>query len=107
MNSRFFKIIYREEIDDYSVKSFLVRFHFKRQFLNLEYRGKKNIIFVFPVLGFFMVKLSFEFCRAKCELPCKYLAPLSYELIYAVCLSFGHTTSNFMLLTSAPIGARK
>ena len=56
-----FKNIYREEIDDYSVKSFLVRFHFKRQFLNLEYRGKKNIIFVFPVLGFFMVKLSFEF----------------------------------------------
>ena len=38
----------------------LSNFIFTDSFLNLEYQGKKCIIFVFLDLGFFMVKLSFE-----------------------------------------------
>ena len=57
----------------------LVCFHIWRQFWNLEYQGKKVIIFVFPVLSFCIVKLSFEFnspnkqrnCRTKWKLSCK------------------------------------
>ena len=50
--------IYREEIDDLSVKSFTGRYGLiskLREFWNLEFQDKKVIIIVFPV------KLSFGF----------------------------------------------
>ena len=38
-----------------SAKTGKTKIHILRQFWNLEYPGKKVIIFVFPVLGFFIV----------------------------------------------------
>ena len=60
----------------FTYRSF-VKFCIQRQFWNLEYRGKKVIVFVFPVLGFFVAKFSFEIVncqvkqrngRAKCKM---------------------------------------
>ena len=65
----------------FKISPFAILSNFVRQFWNLEYKGKKVIIFVFlTVAGFFMVKLSFEIwncsvrqqnCWAKCKLPWK------------------------------------